>query len=100
MLADPDEGIVGYQVITIDGVRMGVVAGLSASAILVRLGLWPFGRTVGLPPELAVVRDIDRSVIALVDSEDLKRVRRPRRRGTPASTRSATGEPTSGDESE
>ena len=84
-LVHPHEAIIGDQVITINGARIGVVSALSQDALVIRSGLRLFGTLRQLPLEAAVVRDIDRSVITLVPPDELDRLtgRRRRRRPSP-----------------
>ena len=62
----------GYDVITADGERVGVVVGVSAGSIVVErrrlLRSWR-----ALPMRLAVVRASDRTVIMLVSPDELWR---------------------------
>lgn len=67
---DPVEG---YQVITIDGARVGTVAGSSSDGLVVRCGNWPRRSLRALPVEQAVIRDVDRTVLMLASPETLRR---------------------------
>jgi hypothetical protein len=71
-----DERVEGYQVITIDGVRVGTVAGARGEALLVRCGGWRRRGLRALPVERAVVRDVDRTVLMLASPDELDHVGR------------------------
>lgn len=62
----------GYQVITIDGVRVGTVADVADDELLLRCGSWPRRTVRALPVEQAVVRDIDRTVLMLASPGELR----------------------------
>jgi hypothetical protein len=66
------EPLDGYQVLSVDGDRVGTVAGVSKESIVVERGRWR--RTYrAVPMTLAAVRHIDRSVIVLVQPDVLAR---------------------------
>jgi hypothetical protein len=69
--------IEGYQVITIDGVRVGNVLAIYGNEIAIRCGSWPFQRVRALPADLAVVRDVDRTVLMLASPDELTRLTTP-----------------------
>jgi hypothetical protein len=66
--------IEGYQVITMDGVRVGNVLAVYEHQIAIRSGSWPFQRLRALSVDLAVVRDVDRTVLMLASPDDLTRL--------------------------
>lgn len=83
----------GYQVITIDGVRVGTVTSTSEHGLVVRCGNWPRRSLRALPVEQAVIRDIDRTVLMLASPEELQQLRKPARApGADASTVQARGQ--------
>jgi hypothetical protein len=67
----------GYQVITIDGVRVGTVTSTSEHGLVVRCGSWPRRSLRALPVEQAVIRDIDRTVLMLASPEELQQLSKP-----------------------
>jgi hypothetical protein len=67
----------GYQVITIDGARVGTVTSTSEHHLLVRWGSWPRRSLRALPVEQAVIRDLDRTVLMLTSPQALQRLARP-----------------------
>jgi hypothetical protein len=69
----------GYQVITIDGVRVGTVTSTSEHGLVVRCGNWPRRSLRALPVEQAVIRDIDRTVLMLASPDELQRLSKPAR---------------------
>jgi hypothetical protein len=75
----PSDRIDGYQVITIDGVRVGTVTSTSESGLVVRCGSWPRRSLRALPVEQAVIRDIDRTVLMLTSPEELQQLGKPTR---------------------
>jgi hypothetical protein len=63
----------GYRVITIDGDRVGSVDSVNDGTIAIRSGPKLFRTVRLLPAELAVIRDIDRTVLILTAPEQLPR---------------------------
>jgi hypothetical protein len=61
-------GIQGYRVVTAEGKRVGRVAGESASALVVRCGLWP-RRWRALPWQYAAIDEEDGCVLMQVSKE-------------------------------
>lgn len=78
---DKDDPIQGYQVVTIDGDRVGSVAAVSDGLIAVRCGNWPFQRLRALAAGLAVIRDVDHTVLILTSPEDLPDFSAPNHQG-------------------
>ena len=60
-----------YAVVTIAGQPIGTVAGVSDRTIVVEHGRWPFRSYRAIVAELAIVRDVDRTVIVLVSPQEL-----------------------------
>lgn len=67
----------GYQVITIDGVRVGTVTSTSEHGLVVRCGSWPRRSLRALPVEQVVIRDIDRTVLMLSSPDELQQLGKP-----------------------
>ena len=73
MSASEGEPIDGYEVVSLDGNRIGTVAGVSTGSIVVEQERWLRASFRALPRTLAAVRQSDRSVIVLVPPEVLAR---------------------------
>jgi hypothetical protein len=64
----------GYQVIMIDGGRVGTIVASDENGLVVRCGSWPRRSLRALPVGQAVIRDVDRTVLMLVSPETLPRL--------------------------
>lgn len=73
MRGSDGEPIDGYDVVSLDGDRVGTVAGVSTASIVVEQQRWLRASFRALPRTLAAVRHSDRSVIVLVQPEVLAR---------------------------
>src|SRR5690349_1197072 len=63
--------IVGFEVVTTAGEPAGTVEAVLDGLLLIRVRSAPFRRWRALPSELAVIRDVDRTVVMLVDRKKL-----------------------------